>query len=433
MRFRSAQRGIADPAPAVVSTTAQADTPSAWAESIVYISRQPIFDQSRRAVAYDLRHLETEQPATPGEATRELVQGAMLHWGLDELIGGRVGHVRVDPTFLAAGLQATLPAERIVLDLHDDVDADEASRSLAVQAQRAGFRLAIGDVTRRVDPVSPQMLMLADIINVDITSLHPDELDATLRTLRVQAPQASVLAYNVDELCDYSMCSTIGFDMFQGQFFAKPDVLTKSARPVDSIAAIALLVELQRPDLDIHRLETLIMGDPTLTYRLLTLVNSGLIGLATAVESVYHAIVMLGIDRVRQLATLVTMSSRSKNTEELVLLAATRSGMARRLIERSDLEQSASTVGLLSVLDVIFRVPMEEVVADLPLTPAVSEALTKGTGVLGTLMTSIYAYERVDLKAFEKLGPGQLARYIGIFREAASEAERLRVQLTLTA
>ena len=398
-------------------------------ETTVYIGRQPIFDRSRRTVGYDLQHVGSDD-ATPAEVTRQLVQGALLHWGLDELIGGFPGHIRVDPTFLAARLQATLPAARVVLDLHDDVDVDEGSRQLALEAQRSGFRLAIGDVTRRAQPVSPEMLTLADIVNVDITSLGPEDLHATLRTLRAQAPQAAVLASNVHELDDFNLCSEVGFDLFEGQFFSKPDVLTKAARPVDSVAAIALLVELQQTDIDIRRLETLIVGDPTLTYRLLTLVNSGLVGLATAVDSVYHAIVMLGVDRVRQLATLLTMSSRSKNTEELMLLAATRAGMARRLIDRVELEESAATVGLLSVLDVIFRVPMKELIAELPLTDAVSEALTEGTGALGRLLRSLHAYERVDLRVLEALRPGELARYIGVFRSAAAEAQVLRSQLT---
>jgi c-di-GMP-related signal transduction protein len=69
------------------------------------------------------------------------------------------------------------------------------------------------------------------------------------------------------------------------------------------------------------------------------------------------------------------------------------------------------------------------VVAELPLTEQVSDALTSGAGELGALLRSIYAYERVDLAAFEQLGPGQLARYIGVFREAAAEAEQLRTQL----
>lgn len=419
----STRPATADDAPPPV----QDDAPRA--ETTVYIGRQPIFDRSRRTVGYELRHVGAAD-ATPAEVTRQLVQGALLHWGLDELIGGFPGHIRVDPTFLAAHLQATLPAARVVLDLHDDVDADEGSRRLALEAQRSGFRLAIGDVTRRAEPVSPEMLTLADIVNVDITSLGADDLEATLRTLRAQAPQAAVLASNVHELDDFNTCSAVGFDLFEGQFFSKPDVLEKASRPVDSVAAIALLVELQQPDIDIRRLETLIVGDPTLTYRLLTLVNSGLVGLATAVESVYHAIVMMGVDRVRQLATLVTMSSRSKNTEELMLLAATRAGMARRLVDRTELEESAATVGLLSVLDVIFRVPMGEVVAELPLTDAVSDALTQGTGALGRLLRSLHAYEKVDLAALEALRPGELARYIGVFRAAAAEAQVLRSQLT---
>ena len=45
------------------------------------------------------------------------------------------------------------------------------------------------------------------------------------------------------------------------------------------------------------------------------------------------SLVLLGIDRVRQLATLITMSTRSKGNEELLNLAATRAFMAKALID----------------------------------------------------------------------------------------------------
>lgn len=358
------------------------------------------------------------------------MESALLHWGLDELVGGRPAHLAMDATFLESGLHLSLPADRVVLDLHDDVDRDHETRALAQSARHLGFQLAIGDVIHRPDPVSPEMLEMADVVKVDVSSIPVDDLQMTLQTLRQLAPRAMVLAGNIDELHDFRTCATLGFDRFEGAFFAKPDVLARSARPVDSFAAIALLVEVQRPDIDMRRLESLIVADPTLTYRVLTLVNSGLVGLAHTVESVHHAVVLLGVERVRQLATLVTMSSRSKGTEEVVMLAATRSGMARRLIDRDGLEPSAATVGLLSLLDVIFRVPMSEVVAELPLTPPVAEALEHGTGVLGTLMQAIDAYERVDLPALERIRPGELTRFITVYRESAAEAQRLRAQLT---
>jgi EAL and modified HD-GYP domain-containing signal transduction protein len=411
---------------------------AARAAATVYVGRRPIFDRDRRTVAYELRHRTIDATGTEhdghqtgdGSGSAELVESALLHWGLDELVGGRPAHLAMDATFLASGLHLSLPADRVVLDLHDDVDLDHESRALAATARSLGYRLAIGDVIHRPDPVSPEMLEMADVVKVDIASMPADDLHATLQTLRQLAPRATVLAGNVDELHDFRMCASLGFDCFEGAFFAKPDVLARSARPVDSLAAIALLVEVQRADIDMRRLESLIVADPTLTYRLLTLVNSGLIGLTRTVDSVYHAVVLLGIERVRQLATLVTMSSRSKGTEEVVLLASTRAGMARRLVDRDDLRHSAATVGLLSLLDVVFRVPMAEVVAEMPLAPVVAEALEHGTGVLGLLMRAIDAYERVDLSALERLRPGELTRFITVYRESAAEAQRLRAQLT---
>jgi len=207
-------------------------------------------------------------------------------------------------------------------------------------------------------------------------------------------------------------------------------VLSRKGRSVTSTAAIALLVEVQRPDVSLKRLEELVIADPTLAYRLLALVNSSAVGLSTRVESVYHALVLLGVERVRQMATLITMANRSKGNEEVLLLAATRAHMARALIDVPELTNAAYTAGLLSVIDVLFRVAMEELVTELPLAPMVADALCNGSGPIGELLQALEAYERVDLARLEVLRPGELARFITVYREGAVAAQTLRAQLT---
>lgn len=423
----------------VMSDTELSPAPRPAGDDTVYMGRQPVFDRDKRTVAYQLLHRSSEvNAANPHEAetaTRELVEHTLLQWGLDTLLSGKVGHVHVDARFLASGLHLTLPAERVVLQLAADVDIDGDHRHSVIEAKLAGYRLALADVVGRAVPPSPDMLQLADIVKIDVTSaaaggLGVDQLGATVRSLRSQAPRAQLLAEKVEELEQYRMCQALGFDLFQGFFFAKPEVLKKEARTVSSGAAIALLVEVQQPDVSLRRLEQLVVADPSLAFRLLALVNSSMMGLTTQVESVYHALVLLGIDRVRQLATLITMSTRAKGNEELLALAATRAFMAKALIDDHDLESSAYTAGLLSVIDVLFQISMADLVNELPLAPVVADALRDHTGPIGDLLQSLDAYERVDLQRLEKLRPGQLGRYITVYRDGVAYAQTMRAALT---
>jgi EAL and modified HD-GYP domain-containing signal transduction protein len=418
-------------------SAAPGGVPSRPSDSTIYIGRAPIFDVRGAVVAYELQHRSApdagasgdDQVADPVQATHELVERSLLQWGFDRLLEGKPGVLHVDARFLGAGLHLTLPAERVLLELRDDVDPDGILYVHALDATTAGYRLALRHVRDRQRPLSVDLLAMASVVKVDLRATPDSDLATTVRALRMQAPDAELLAEGVDQRDQFERCRAAGFDLFQGYFFATPEVLTRTARRVDSTAALALLAEVQRPDVTLRRMEELVVADPTLAFRLLALVNSSLVGLSSRVESVYHAIVLLGVEKVRQLAILITMASRSKEHGELLTLAATRAWMARALVGTPDLESSAYTAGLLSLIDVIFATPMADLVAELPLSDAVAEALREGTGRLGELLASIVAYERNDLDELERLRPGELSTYVICYREASTWAQELRLQL----
>jgi predicted dehydrogenase len=159
---------------------------------------------------------------------------------------------------------------------------------------------------------------------------------------------------------------------------------------------------------------------------MLAVVNSSAVGLAARVESVYHALVLLGVERVRQLATLVTMANRSRGNEEVLLLAATRAGMAKSLIDDPELSNAAYTAALISVLDVLFQVPMEELLAELPLADVVKDGLLDGTGPIGELLQAIDAYELVSDGAPSL---GILLEYPTVDKKPDAEVRRTSVEL----
>jgi c-di-GMP phosphodiesterase len=408
--------------------------PTESAQATVYVGRQPIFDRQRRTHAYQLLHRSTEDNhagvVDGDEATRTMIDRMVFQWGIDPLLGTYNGFLHVTHSILADGLHRLLPPKRIVLELLDDIDVDDSTRQLAREAKRFGFKIAVDDVVRTEQPVSPDLLAMADVVKVDVSAIEREHLEGTVRTLRSLAPHALLLAEKVEELLDFRTCVSYGFDLFAGYFFARPEVLTRSRREVSTTGTMALLAEVQQPDISLGRLQQLVTGDPTLAFRLLALVNSGEVGLSQRVESVSHALVMLGLDRVRQLATLLAMSTQGVTSSELMALACTRAHMAKALVADPRMETQAQTVGLLSVIDSIFQAPMRELVDALPLAPNVADALRDGSGPLGMLLRAIVAYERGDLGTLERLRPKQLPAFISAFTTATSWAERMRPQLT---
>ena len=110
-------------------------------------------------------------------------------------------------------------------------------------------------------------------------------------------------------------------------------------------------------------------------------------------------------------------------------MAATRAFMAKALIDDHDLEHSAYTAGLLSVIDVLFQISMADLVNELPLAPVVADGLRDRSGPIGEMLQSIDAYERVDLPRLEKLRTGQLARFITVYREGVAYAQTMRAAM----
>lgn len=400
----------------------------------VYLGRQPILDRHRRTFGYELLYRSGGSDdalfANPDDATRVVIERALLEWGLEHVLHGRTGFVNVGAGFLRSGMYQALPRDHVILELLEDIDFDEPTRELVVAAHRAGYRLALDDVVDLAPLRASGVLHLADIVKVDVLAVAPDRLPALVADIRAAAPDVALLAEKVEEPADFHRCLALGFDLFQGYFFAKPEVMARAARPVNSTAAMALIVEVQHPEVSIPRLEELVTGDPTLAFRLLALVNSSLSGVVSRVSSVQQAIVLLGIEQVRQIATLITMAATSRTNPEIVTLGATRARMARSLVEDPASSGAAFTVGLLSVIDVIFGAPIVELLDELPLTAEVAAALRGEPGPLGDVLASIRAYERADLATLERLRPGGWDALRLAYGEATSWADQFTQQFS---
>jgi EAL and modified HD-GYP domain-containing signal transduction protein len=189
------------------------------------------------------------------------------------------------------------------------------------------------------------------------------------------------------------------------------------------MAATRLVARLQDPDITAEQIAEAISQDLTLSYRLLRLANSAHASVSRKVESIEHAAMLIGTDRIRTWASLLMMSSMDDKPRELMMTAAIRAGMSERLAAGTDLEcsRAAFTTGLFSVLDAMLDSPFNVIVDKLPLSDGITRALVDRDGTLGKLLDYVVAYEQDDEAVLASLGK-ELGLGMGMGRDAYLEA-----------
>jgi EAL and modified HD-GYP domain-containing signal transduction protein len=376
----------------------------------VFIGRQPIFDRHMRVYAYELlyRHGFVDHAVITdfNAASSEVVVNALIEVGLDRLVGNKKAFCNFTRDFLIKGASIPFPTTQLVVEVLETVSPEaevlDAIRSLS----RSGHLIALDDFVVSDDLVP--LVELADVVKIDVLALSRDEVISQVEKIR-QIKQLQLLAEKVETHDEYVFCRDLGFDLFQGYFFSKPQVVSGRKVPPSRLAMLRLMAELSRVDIDLGKLEEIIQTDVNLSVKLLRQINSSFYSLLAEVKSIRQAIIYLGLQHIRNWACIVSMGSISDKPQELMSMALIRGKMCEIMSDSDDSEQRGMffTVGLFSMLDSILDLPMGEILKTLPLTEEVNTALLQRKGQLGVTLSCVEAYERaswgdVDACGFEQ-------------------------------
>jgi EAL and modified HD-GYP domain-containing signal transduction protein len=201
----------------------------------------------------------------------------------------------------------------------------------------------------------------------------------------------------------FHACLGLGFDYFQGYYFAKPVVLSgKKLNP--SQLAIVQLLTLIIADAETAEIERVIKQDASLGLMLLRLVNTPALGATSRIDSLNKALVVLGRRQLQYWLQIMLYAEPNKGTNfvsPLLVLAATR-GKLMELIARklkpgnANIANTAFTVGIMSLMDALFAQPMEKILEQFSVVEDISEALLHKAGFYGELLMLAGHIERID-------------------------------------
>ena len=365
--------------------------------SEVFLGRQPVFDTRQRVVAYELLYRSGQANAaiiTDAEAaTHTVLANALCEFGLEHIAEDKDVLVNFPPSALDSGLPEALPPERVIVEILEDVEPDASTIASLQRLRAAGCRLALDDVV--FEPRLAPLLELSDLIKVDLRLTPEEALAGHVAQMKQVAPQAKLLAEKVETIEEYERCREIGFELFQGYFFCRPQVLEGRTLSADRSRTLQVLAQLQDDDLSLERAAELISGDPALSLKLLRYINSAAVGLPREVDSVRRAAALVGRDKLRVWATLIGLSGMSDKPRQLMLTANVRARMCELLGEAVYNDRSGAffTVGLFSLLDAFTDTRLEDLIARLPLSPELIRGLLHDDGRLGEALTAVRAWE----------------------------------------
>jgi EAL and modified HD-GYP domain-containing signal transduction protein len=273
----------------------------------------------------------------------------------------------------------------------------------------------------------PALLEVAEIVKINVSQAHAGELPRMVADLKQR--NLKLIADDVETLEQFERCIGLGFAGFQGNFLQHPQTFRAQRIPTSRLGSLRLVTTLQNEDFSVDEVERLVAQDVAISFRVLRCINSSYYNLPRKVDSIRQAIVILGLDNLRQLCTLVALQGFDDRPPSLFVNAMTRARMCEQLGRLRGVKDVGPyfITGLFSMLNVLVGLPMQDVVKELPLAPAVTQALLEGTGDLGEALQCARAYERAAWKiaSFEGISP-QLIR--AAYVDAVFWAEEARAQ-----
>ncbi len=353
--------------------------------------RQAIFDRELQVYGYELLYRGPRE--RDGErASSVTLLDAFLDLGMERVVGRHRAFINLTRRFFTELPPLPLQPDRLVLEILEDIPVDGALLDGLAALRARGFQLALDDYQfePRWDPVLPWV----DIVKVDVIGAGWEAIERHLPSLH--APGRRLLAEKVEHYEDFRRLQDLGFDYFQGYFFARPQLLSGRRLQENHAVVLRLLARINDPAIVMGELESLITQDPGLSYKVLRFINSAAVGLPRQVESIRQAIIYMGLDRIRGWASLLALSGVEKKPQEVMVLGLTRAYSCEALTRLSGqgLPDTAYTVGLFSVLDAMLDLPMPDILAQLPLPPEVAAALADRSGLYGTTLARVLALER---------------------------------------
>lgn len=365
----------------------------------VFVARQPVFRPDESVWGYELLFRAGEDNVAIIDDESQATSSVIAD-GFSLAMEGMNDDVRILINFpeqlLLDDVGFALSKDLCVVEILENVRPTKAALDAARRLKKAGYTIAVDDYFGQ-SGLKP-FLELADIVKVDVLEFG-SQVEAIEKIVRSLPRSITLLAEKVENRETFTALSGMGFSLFQGFFFSKPEILPGRKLSTNEMTKLQLLKELADPNLEPGHLATILQSDPSLAYRLFRYVNSAGMGLRHKVESIKRALDMMGMVQAKQWlrSVIIADMNPTPRTHEMAYLAVHRAKFLESICTASNtkvcIPDALFMTGLFSLLDAMLGMEMPSILKFLPLDEPVAEAL-QGRGDLAHLLRLAISYER---------------------------------------
>ncbi len=357
-----------------------------------FVARQPILDRSQKLFGYELlfrNGMEDHFTADPELASRSTLDSSLL-FGLSTLCPRSRAFVNCTRDVLLKDLVTLLPPNQTVVEILETVEPDDRIIAACKRLKEAGYLIALDDFA----PNDPRVTLwdFADFIKIDFRATRVEERAGMLR--RFSSPKCKMLAEKLETPHEFYQARNMGFTLFQGFFFCKPEIVMGREVPASRLRYLRLLEMVSRQEMDTRELEKLLKQEAAICYRLLRYLNSPIFGFSLEIKSIRHAMAVLGERELRRwIRLVVTVGAAEQGCSELVVMGLTRARFCELLSARLQSKHDLFLMGLLSIMDAILEVDKATLLNQLPVDHETKAALLGEPGTLRPVYQLMLAQE----------------------------------------
>lgn len=208
------------------------------AQQDVFVARQAIFGRDLEVYGYELLFRSSSENEFDGTAadlaTSRVIANAFVTIGAARLLHGKPAFINFGENMFTPRLPNLLPSPSTVIEILESVRPTAEVIRTCRELKRLGYTLALDDVCDQSN-VEPWLPFIG-ILKVDFLTTGPRK--RRLLAEHHRCGPIKLLAEKLESRADFECALALGYDYFQGFFFARPEIVSAAPHRTSSGATI---------------------------------------------------------------------------------------------------------------------------------------------------------------------------------------------------
>ncbi|SDU47427.1 EAL and HDOD domain-containing protein [Desulfobacula phenolica] len=346
----------------------------------IFVARQPVFTAQKKLWGYELLFrlgFKNAFPDIDGDvATSNVLANTFFSFEIKEILGNKPGLINFTKELILQKTPLLFPQQHFIIEVLENIEPDREILLALKEFHEKGFKIALDDFVYHEKFIP--MMEMCDIIKFDLMATPLETLTGIVKDIRSNY-SITLLAEKVETYEEFELAKDMGFDLFQGYFFSRPEILSKKEISSSQITKLKLINEVGKKELDIKKIESLIKKDVSVSFKLLKFINSAYFARPTPINTIKDAITYLGMEELRKFINIIAVSDLSESKpNELIRSSVIRARLCEQfgtVFKTHFTTEELFTLGLFSVMDAMLDIKMKDVLKNITFSEKIKDGL----------------------------------------------------------